>query len=252
MLGAFGLWLIDKPVIIMEEAMRQIYAKTSILALLAALFVSGLPVFTGSTSSGDSMSAQAQTRRTRRRPTARRPAPTNTSLISVGTTLRVRLENDLSSKESRVGDRFTAVVLDPERYEGARVTGHISSIKKSGRVEGRTSMGLTFDSIETRSGSRGVMRAEVIRVYDPNSESSGRVDEEGSVESGSRGKQTLKRSGIGAAAGAVLGAIVGGGKGAAIGLIVGGAAGAGSIAIEGSKELELDSGTELLLRVTSR
>ena len=96
------------------------------------------------------------------------------------------------------------------------------------------------------------MRAELVRVYDPNSESSERVDEEGTVESSSRGKQTLKRGGIGAAAGAVLGAIVGGGKGAAIGLIVGGAAGAGSIAIEGSKELELESGTELLLRVTRR
>jgi len=232
--------------------MRHIYAKTSLLALMAALFVSGLPVFTGPSSNGDSMSAQAQTRRTRRRPTTRRSAATNTSVISVGTTLRVRLDTDLSSKESRVGDRFTATVLDPEQYEGARVTGHVSSIRKSGRVEGRTSMNLTFDSIETRSGSRGTMRAELVRVYDPDSESSKRVDEEGTVESSSRGKQTLKRSGIGAAAGAVLGAIVGGGKGAAIGLIVGGAAGAGSIAIEGSKELELPSGTELLIRVTSR
>ncbi len=232
--------------------MRQIFVKTSLLAMMAALFMSGLPVFTGPSSNGDSMSAQAQTRRTRRQPTTRRSVATNTSVISVGTTLRVRLETDLSSKESRVGDRFTATVLDPEQYEGARVTGHISSIKKSGRVEGRTSMSLTFDSIETRSGSRGTMRAELVRVYDPDAESSKRVDEEGTVESSSRGKQTLKRSGIGAAAGAVLGAIVGGGKGAAIGLIVGGAAGAGSIAIEGSKELELPSGTELLIRVTSR
>jgi hypothetical protein len=232
--------------------MKQIFAKTSLLALMAALFVGGLPVFTGPSSDGDSMTAQAQTRRTRRRPTTRRSAPTNTSIISVGTTLRVRLDTDLSSKESRVGDRFTATVLDPQTYEGARVTGHISSIKKSGRVEGRTSMNLTFDSIETRNGSRGTMHAELVRVYDPESESSKRVDEEGTVESSSRGKQTLKRGGIGAAAGAVLGAIVGGGKGAAIGLIVGGAAGAGSIAIEGSKELELPSGTELLIRVTSR
>ncbi|HEX5736215.1 MAG TPA: hypothetical protein VF131_25525 [Blastocatellia bacterium] len=232
--------------------MKLNLVKTSLLALMAALFVGGLPVLTGLSSDGDSMSAQAQTRRTRRRPTTRRPVPTNTSVISVGTTLRVRLDTDLSSKEARVGDRFTATVLDPETYEGARVTGHISSIKKSGRVEGRTSMNLTFDSIETRNGSRGTMRAELVRVYDPDSESSKRVDEEGTVESSSRGKQTLKRSGIGAAAGAVLGAIVGGGKGAAIGLIVGGAAGAGSIAIEGSKELELPSGTELLIRVTSR
>ena len=232
--------------------MRQIFIKTSMMVLLAALFVSGLPVFTGPSSNGDSMTAEAQTRRTRRRPTTRRPAATNTSVISVGTTLRVRLEDDLSSKESKVGDRFTATVMDPEAYEGARVLGHISSIRKSGRVEGRTSMNFRFDSIETRSGSRGTMRAELVRVYDPEAESSKRVDEEGSVESSSRGKQTLKRGGIGAAAGAVLGAIVGGGKGAAIGLIVGGAAGAGSIAIEGSKELELLSGTELLIRVTSR
>ena len=232
--------------------MKQIFVRTSLLALMAALFVGGLPVFTGPSSDGDSMTAQAQTRRTRRRPTTRRSAPTNTAIMSVGTTLRVRLDTDLSSKESRVGDRFTATVLDPQTYEGARVTGHISSIKKSGRVEGRTSMNLTFDSIETRNGSRGTMHAELVRVYDPDSESSKRVDEEGTVESSSRGKQTLKRGGIGAAAGAVLGAIVGGGKGAAIGLIVGGAAGAGSIAIEGSKELELPSGTELLIRVTSR
>ena len=236
----------------MEEVMKHIFMKTSMLALLAALFVSGLPVFTGPSSTGDSMSAQAQTRRTRRRPVTRRPTYTNTSVIRIGTNLRVRLDNTLSSKDSRVGDRFTAVVLDPNEYQGARVLGHISSIKKSGRVEGRTSMNLAFDSIELSNGTRGTMHGELIRVYDPDSESSKRVDEEGSVESSSRGKQTLKRGGIGAAAGAVLGAIVGGGKGAAIGLIVGGAAGAGSIAIEGSKELELPSGTELLIRVTSR
>jgi hypothetical protein len=43
---------------------------------------------------------------------------------------------------------------------------------------------------------------------------------------------------------------VGGGKGAAIGLILGGAGGAGSLAVQGSKELKLESGTELLVRVT--
>jgi hypothetical protein len=60
----------------------------------------------------------------------------------------------------------------------------------------------------------------------------------------------LKRGGIGAAGGAILGAIVGGGKGAAIGLILGGAGGAGSLAIEGSKELRIESGTEMMVRVT--
>ncbi|HEY7912082.1 MAG TPA: hypothetical protein VIG62_09250 [Blastocatellia bacterium] len=219
--------------------MKNIRIKAGALSILAALVVSLLPV----------IDAEAQTRR---RTAARRPAGTNTAIIPAGTELRVRLDNRLSSKDSRAGDRFTGTVAGPSEYEGSRVFGHVGTIRKSGRVEGRTSMSLIFDRIETSTGRRGVMRGEVIRVYDPGDESEKKVDEEGSVESGSRGKQTLKRSGIGAAAGAVLGGILGGGKGAVVGLIVGGAAGAGSIAIEGSKELELESGTEMLVRVTRR
>jgi outer membrane lipoprotein SlyB len=111
-------------------------------------------------------------------------------------------------------------------------------------------MSLAFDSIRLSDGRTGTLRAEVLRVYD--SDSAQNVDEEGRVQSGSRGKQTLKRSGIGAVAGAVLGGIAGGRKGAAIGMIVGGAAGAGSIAIEDSKELKIERGTEMLIRVNRR
>ena len=155
-----------------------------------------------------------------------------------------------SSKDSRVGDHFTATVVNPSRYEEARVNGHIGSIRKSGRVKGKTTMTLAFDSIRLTNGRSGVIRGEVLRVYD--SDSAKEVNEEGQVKSGSRGKQTLKRSGIGAAAGGVIGGIAGGGKGAAIGLIVGGAAGAGSVAVTGSKELKIESGTEMLIRVSPR
>jgi hypothetical protein len=188
---------------------------------------------------------QAQTkprlRRGVRRTTVVRP------LVPVGTNLKIRLEDTLSSKDSRVGDRFTATVLDPVRFNEATATGHISSIQKSGKIKGRTSMNLAFDSIRLSDGHSGTLHGYVTRVYGSDS---GRADEEGGVESGSRSKQTLKRSGIGAAGGAILGAIVGGGKGAAIGLILGGAGGAGSLAVQGSKELKLESGTELLVRVT--
>jgi len=172
------------------------------------------------------------------------------TLVPAGTELRVRLNDTLSSKDSRAGDKFTATVVNPSRYEEAKITGHIRSIVRSGRVEGRTTMSLAFDSIRLADGRTGVLRAEVLRVYD--SDSASKVDEEGRVQSGSRGKQTLKRSGIGAAAGAVIGGIAGGGKGAAIGLIVGGAAGAGSMAVEGSKELKLERGIEMLIRVNRR
>lgn len=185
----------------------------------------------------------AQTKPRIRRST-RRPA---TRLVPVGTNLKIRLEDTLSSKDSRVGERFTATAIDPARFDEATVTGHISSIQKSGKIKGRTSMNLAFDSIELRDGRKGTLHGYITRVYGDNA---GRADDEGGVESGGRGKQTLKRSGIAAAGGAIIGAIAGGGKGAAIGLILGGAGGAGSLAIQGSKELKLESGTELLVRVT--
>jgi len=192
------------------------------------------------------LTAEAQTRRR----TLARPTYTDARVIPVGTNLRVRLNRGLSSKEARAGDRFTADVVTPSRYEGAAVAGHVSSIRKSGRVEGRTSIALSFDSIQLRDGRKATMHGQLIRLYDGNS--STQVDEEGNAQSGGRGKQTLKRSGIGAVAGAVVGGLIGGGKGAAAGLIIGGAAGAGSIAVQGSKELRLEPGTEMLVRVTRR
>ena len=193
-----------------------------------------------------SIVADAQTRRTK--PRLRRTAPrTTTAIVPVGTNLKIRLEDTLSSKDSRVGDRFRATVLDPVRFNEATLNGHISSIVKSGKIKGRTSMNLAFNSIELPDGRKGVLHGYVTRVYGSDS---GRADQEGGVESGSRSKQAIKRGGIGAAAGAIIGGIAGGGKGAAIGLILGGAGGAGSLAIQGSKELKIESGTEMLVHVT--
>ena len=200
------------------------------LAIVFAIFSMGLVV------------AQSQTKPRLRRSTRRVVAP----IVPVGTNLKVRLEDTLSSKDSRVGDRFTATVLDPVRFNEATVTGHISSIQKSGKIKGRTSMNLAFDSIQLLEGRRGTLHGYVTRVYGDNS----RVDNEGGVESGSRTNQTIKRGAIGAGAGAIIGAIAGGGKGAAIGLLIGGAGGAGSLAVQGSKELKLEAGTEMLVRVT--
>jgi len=188
----------------------------------------------------------AQTRRPalKRRTTTRRAV---VPLVPVGTDLKVRINDTLSSKDSRIGDRFTATVIDPSRFDEAKLNGHISSIQKSGKVKGRTSMNLAFDSVELQDGRRAVLHGYVTRVY---GQDGGRADNEGGVESSSRTKQTVKRAGIGATVGAIVGGIAGGGKGAAIGLIIGGAGGAGSLAVQGSKELKIESGTEMLVHVT--
>jgi hypothetical protein len=188
------------------------------------------------------VSAQTKKPTMRRTTTTKRVAP----LVPVGTDLKVRLNDTLSSKEGRAGDKFTATVINPSRFDEARVYGHIKSIVKSGKVKGRTTMNLAFDSITLSDGRSGTLHGYVTHVYGDK----GRTDEEGGVQSESRGRQTIKRSGIGAGAGAIIGAIAGGGKGAAIGLIVGGAAGAGSLAVGGSKELKIENGTEMLVHVT--
>src|SRR6185436_15789913 len=225
-----------------------------LMMVLVALFALSLVVIAqdppqlagGSSHSAAPQKTTTTTKRrrtTRRRKPVAKPAPTPAVVtVPAGTNMKVRLNETLSSKESRVGDRFTVTVLDPVKYNEATISGHISSIEKSGKVSGRTSMNLDFDRITTSDGRTGVLHGYVSRVY---GDDAGRADNEGGVESGSRGKQAIKRGGIGAAAGAIFGGIVGGGKGAAIGLILGGAGGAGSLAVQGSKELKLENGTEL-------
>lgn len=167
--------------------------------------------------------------------------------VAGGTELVIRLEDRISSKTSRPGDRFIATVTSPAAYGGAAVEGHVSRVEESGRLKGKTEMGLSFDRIRLRDGRATTLEAEMVELR--SSDKVKVIDEEGNVETGSRGEQAIKRTAIGAAIGGVLGGLIGGRKGLAIGLIVGAGAGAGSLVIDGSKELRLERGTEMVIRV---
>ena len=173
-------------------------------------------------------------------------APLN---IPSGTELRIRLTSPISTTTGRVDDKFKATVVQPSAYESATVEGHIATLNKSGRVSGKTEVGLAFDSITLQDGRSARIDGELVRVYE--SENVKRVDEEGRIETGSRTRDSEVRGGVGAAVGAIIGGIVGGGKGALIGLIVGGAAGVGTVYVEGNKDLILDPGTEMVIRIAS-
>jgi hypothetical protein len=166
--------------------------------------------------------------------------------VPAGTRLLIRLESTISSKTSRPGDRFTARVISPRTYKGAVVQGHIAHLKESGILEGKTELGLEFDTIRLPNQRTARLNAELEEIRQ--SESVKAVDEEGNIYSGSRGQQAIKRTAIGAAIGGILGGLIGGRKGVAIGLLVGGGAGAGSLVIDGRKELRLEAGTEMLIR----
>jgi len=164
--------------------------------------------------------------------------------------LRVRLDDTLTSDESRVGDPFSATVVDLREYRNARVYGHIAEIQLSGKVKGSTSMVLRFDRLVMPDGRRAPIHAEIVELY--HAPSGEKVDVEGAIESGGRGRKSIEHTALGAGAGALLGGIFGGGKGAGIGSIIGGVGGLGTTAFHGHQKITLNSGQEMLIRVTGR
>lgn len=164
--------------------------------------------------------------------------------------LRIRLDDTLTSVDSEVGDPFSATVVDRGDYQNARVYGHIAQIDTSGRIKGHTTMMLRFDRLVMADGRRAPIHAEIVELY--HAPSGEKVDVEGAIESGGRGRKSVEHTVIGAGAGALLGGIFGGGKGAGIGSIVGGAAGLGTTAFHGRQKITLSSGQEMLIRITGR
>ena len=164
--------------------------------------------------------------------------------------LRIRLDDTLTSTDSQVGDPFSATVVDEADYRNARVYGHITQIDMSGKVKGHTSMVLRFDRLVMPDGRRAPIHAEIVELY--HAPSGEKVDVEGAIESGGRGRKTIEHTVIGAGAGALLGGIFGGGKGAGIGSVIGGAGGLGTTAFHGHQKITLNSGQEMLIRITGR
>ncbi len=166
------------------------------------------------------------------------------------TALRIRLDDTLTSVDSKVGDPFSATVVDQGEYRSARVYGHVAQIDLSGKIKGHTSMVLRFDRLVMSDGRRAPIHAEIVELY--HAPSGEKVDVEGAIESGGRGRKTVEHTAIGAGAGALLGGIFGGGKGAGIGSIIGGVGGLGTTAFHGHQKITLDSGQEILIRITGR
>jgi hypothetical protein len=170
--------------------------------------------------------------------------------IAEGDQLRIRLTSPLSTKTNREGDQFTARVVSPSAYVNATIVGHIARINHSGKATGKTEMLLAFDEITLPDGRSAPFDAQVEKVYEGATVKT--VDEEGNVQTGSRTKDTATRGAGGAALGAIIGGIAGGGKGAAIGAVLGGAAGAGSVYVQSGKEIIFEPGTEMMIRSLGR
>ncbi|HEV3468763.1 MAG TPA: YMGG-like glycine zipper-containing protein [Pyrinomonadaceae bacterium] len=198
-------------------------------------------VFTGTPAPGQPGSTQ----------TGSTTQPAGDFIVANNQILVATLNQNLTTQNSQVGDRFTMTVREPAQFEGATIEGRVASVNRSGRIKGRADMSLDFDSIRLRDGRTYQFAGfiESVRTADGQTV---QIDNEGGVrEDDSRGETTAQRAAIGTAVGAIIGAIAGGGKGAVIGAVVGAGAGAGSVYVQGRDDLELASGTEMTIRASA-
>jgi outer membrane lipoprotein SlyB len=175
----------------------------------------------------------------------------NAGYIPADTVLRVELLTNLSTDATQKGDRFQARVIEPADYQGAMIEGHVSRVKRPGKLKGNAELQLSFDQISL-NGRWTNFTAQVIEVESTGtSEGVGDVDQEGGVKGKDRTKDDISKVGASTGVGAILGAILGGGKGAAIGAAIGGAVGAGSVITSSGRDIRLEHGQQLKIR-TSR
>jgi len=172
-------------------------------------------------------------------------------MVPNGTRLTAVLNTDIDTKTATVGDRFTMEVTSPSEYRGAIIEGRVASVERSGRVSGRASLGLDFETIRMRNGGSHRF-AGLLDSVSSNENGNVSITNEGQVREGaSQTNKTVTRTAIGAALGALIGAIAGGGQGAAIGAGVGAGAGAGSVILQGRDDLSLKQGTQVNVTASS-
>lgn len=145
--------------------------------------------------------------------------------IPAGTHIIVRTSQELTSGTAKVGDRFDAslahaLVVGGKTLAkaGAPARGKVTAAKSSGRLHAPGQLSIRLTSVEVE----GKMVPISTGSY--------------RVEGKSHTKSNATKIGGGAAVGALIGGLAGGGKGAAIGAGAGGAAGTGVAAATGKQE----------------
>jgi len=116
---------------------------------------------------------------------------------------------------------------------GAELAGVVTDVEDSGRVKGRARIAYRFNSLSVGDEQYDIATAPTTHVAEA-----------------TKGEDA-KKIGIGAGAGAAVGALLGGGSGAAKGAVIGGAAGTGAVLATKGKEVRLGPGANVTSRLTA-
>ncbi|HKS09891.1 MAG TPA: hypothetical protein VJS13_10115 [Pyrinomonadaceae bacterium] len=168
--------------------------------------------------------------------------------VAANQVMRVRLNDELDSEKSRIGDTFTSTLVDPVYSktglllapQGSTVHGRITSVQRAQKKGKPAELLVQFTSLELPNGYRRALNGSLTDLES----STGNSDNEGTVTAHKTSHRKAKFIGGGAAGGAVIGAIAGGGKGLAIGAGVGALTGAITGRVKKGHEVKVKSGTE--------
>lgn len=159
-------------------------------------------------------------------------------VLPAGTPLTVRLQNSVSSSTSAPGDRFDAVldhpvVIDGQTIapEGARVSGRVVAVRRSGHLWHPGYLRIALASITIDGKAMPVDSSSITLV--------GR----------SHKRRNLAWIGGGAGGGALIGALAGGGQGALIGSAIGAAGGTTTAFATGKKDVGFSVERRLTFRL---
>ena len=170
--------------------------------------------------------------------------------IPDGTRFLIRLNDKLDTAKVKPGKKFQAKLSEDLTAAdgstipaGKKIKGHVSSVDRGLHAR----LLLSFDEIETRHGWRPLI-ATVTGVPGEHAVTQ-ETGPEGEIQKrGADKRRVLEGAAVGAAVGATAGAVTAGAHGAIIGAVAGGALGGGAGLLT-NRDLSLDKGTELEVRL---
>jgi hypothetical protein len=153
----------------------------------------------------------------------------------------LQVERSLSTETAKLEDRVEArvtrdVMADGHRAipAGSRMLGSVTLVERGGKVKEAARLGVRFHTLVLADGTEMPLRTEsIFRDGD------------------SPGNESSRKIGGAAVGGAILGAILGGGKGAVIGGATGAAGGTAAVMAGGRNAATLPAGAFVTARLAS-